>query len=200
MKKILEILKQSTDNQDKYLDVLFLKAVHEKAFVSLYAKLCKDLDNDLPQKAQTNPSKGKEKEEKSGEKEKGKKETSYMRSKLLEKCREIFKMNKNLEENIKGENQEERDNKLKKFFLGNINFIGELINISVLSKKIVDQCIETLLKKYQNETEGGVKKYIALEGAVILLDKFGTIINHNKSSLLALILLKTKFLSVSIHI
>ena len=73
---------------------------------------------------------------------------------------------------IKGENKEERDNKLKKFFLGNINFIGELINISVLSKKIVDQCIETLLKKYQNETEGGVKKYIALEGAVILLDKF----------------------------
>ena len=49
---IYKIIEDDTGNQEKFLDVLFNKSVNEKAFVKLYAKLCKDFDKKLPQKSE----------------------------------------------------------------------------------------------------------------------------------------------------
>jgi hypothetical protein len=50
MAKILEIIKDKIENQDKFIDVIFLKSISEESYVGIYAKLCKDLDKELPQK------------------------------------------------------------------------------------------------------------------------------------------------------
>ena len=104
--------------------------------------------------------------------------TSVFRSKLLEKCRKVFK------EEIANyyiicEDPKEKEHKMKQFTLGSkniifkidVNFIGELINNKILSKKIVFQCVEHL---FQNKGD-----IINLEGICILLDKFGTYINKD---------------------
>lgn len=49
-----------------------------------------------------------------------------------------------------------------------MNFIGELINTKLISKKVFFSCIEHLFDKKTN---------INIEGMVILLEKFGTSIN-----------------------
>ena len=167
--KIYEIIKDDINYQEKFLDVLFIKAVNEKAFVSLYAKLCKEFDKKLPQKNE----------------KPGKKPTSMMRVKLLDKCREIFKIknNEKFDQYINVKDKDEREQKLKNFVLGNVNFIGELINIQILSKKIVFQCIENLFTRYVDAGADASLKMINLEAIVILLDKFGTLFKKKESKL-----------------
>ena len=155
--------------QDKFLDVLFQKAINEKAFVNLYAKLCKELDNSLPQRMENKQNDGKT----------NKKNPSVFRSKLLDKCREIFKIDNNtkINEYIKETDPYEREIKLKKFILGNVNFIGELIRNKILSRKNVYGCINNLFKRFEKEGGDRQLKLINLEGIVILIDKFGTLMN-----------------------
>ena len=169
---IYEKIEPKVEYQEKFLDVLFTKAVNEKAFVFLYAKLCKELDKKLPQRV--------EKKVKDG-----KKPTSQMRSKLLDKCKEIFKIenNEKFDEYIRVDDPTEREIKLKKFVLGNVNFIGELINNIVLSKKIVFQCIENLFKRFENSQTDEQLKLINLEAIVILMDKFGTLLKNSESKM-----------------
>ena len=166
---IYDKIKDDLEYQSKFLDVLFIKAVNEQAFVSLYAKLCKEFDKKLPQR---------------NEKAAGKKTTSKMRSKLLDQCKEIFKIenNEKFDEYIKVDDPIEREIKLKKFVLGNVNFIGELINNVVLSKKIVFQCIENLFKRFENSMDEQLK-LINLEAIVILMDKFGTLLKNSESKM-----------------
>ena len=170
-KLIYEKIKDNVEYQFKLLDVLFQKAVHEKAFVSIYAKLCKELDKELPQKVDKGLA--------------NKKATSQMRSKLLDKCREIFKVesNEKIEEYIKVKDEDEREVKVKKFILGNVNFIGELINIQLLSKKIVFQCIDNLFKRFEKQEGDKKLRLISLEAIVILTDKFGTLVNKQKQKI-----------------
>ena len=155
--------------QDKFLDVLFQKAINEKAFVNLYAKLCKELDNSLPQRMENKQNDGKT----------NKKDPSVFRNKLLDKCREIFKIDNNtkINEYIKETDPYEREIKLKKFILGNVNFIGELIRNKLMSRKNVYGCINNLFKRFEKEGGDRQLKLINLEGIVILIDKFGTLMN-----------------------
>ncbi len=158
--QIFEKIKGELDDQKKFLEVLFKKAVSEKSFVSLYAKICKDLDREMPQKSEKDH------------------RQSKMRSYLVDKCREIFKTdNSKIEHLVKVTDPEEREAKLKKFLLGNVNFIAELINSKLLSKKIVFQCISNLFARIEKEDQQGFIKLINIEGIVILMDKFGTLIN-----------------------
>ena len=170
-KLIFDKIKDNVEYQIKLLDVLFQKAVHEKAFVIIYAKLCKELDKELPQKVDKGPTQ--------------KKATSIMRSKLLDKCREIFKIenNEKIDEYVKVKDPDEREIKVKKFILGNVNFIGELINIQLLSKKIVFQCIDNLFKRFEKQEGDDKLRLINLEAIVILTDKFGTLINKQKTKI-----------------
>ena len=120
------------------MDVLFNKSVNEKAFVKLYAKLCKDFDKKLPQRNYPKP----DDKNKVG---KPKKPTSIMRLKLLDKCR-INLLKTELNEKINIYDQIERENKIKELFLGNIKFVNELINIQIISKKTK---LSTKIKRYQ---------------------------------------------------
>ena len=164
---IFEKIKDQVENQMKFLEVLFKKAVSEKSFVSLYAKICKDLDREVPQKNEKDP------------------RTSQMRAILVDKCREIFKTdNSKVDQYIKVSDPEEREAKLKKFLLGNVNFIGELINAKLLSKKIVFQCINNLLVRIEKQDEDQkLIKQINVEAIVILMDKFGTLINKHDAKM-----------------
>ena len=171
---IYEIIKDDIENQEKFLDVLFNKSVNEKAYVKLYAKLCKDFDKKLPQKSP-----------KKDDKNPKKKPTSMMRVKLLDKCRQIFKIenNEKFDEYIKVQDPVEREIKLKKFVLGNVNFIGELINIQILSKKIVSQCLNNLLTRFNDSNADKSLKMVNLEAIVILLDNFGTLLKAKEDKM-----------------
>ena len=174
--KIYEIIEKEIENQEKFLDVLFNKSVNEKAFVGLYAKLCKDFDKKLPQKAPL-------KEDKKSDKPK--KYNSIMRTKLLDKCREIFKIenNEKFDEYIKVQDKQERNTKLKNFVLGNVNFIGELIKIQILSKKIVKQCLNNLFARFNDAKSDESLKMVNLEAIVILLNNFGTLLKEKEAKL-----------------
>ena len=172
-KRIFDVIKEKVEYQEKFLDVLFQKAVHEKSFVKIYAQLVKELDKDLPQKNQPKEDK------KDGVK---KKSTSIMRTKLLDKCRAIFqiKNNEQFDEFIKVKDPSERENKLKKFILGNVNFITELINIQILSKKIAPQCINNLFDRYGNNKSDEKLRLINIEAIILFTDKFGTLVNQSQ--------------------
>ena len=174
---ILGIIKNNVDYQEKFLDVLFQKAVFETTFVELYAKLCKDLDKDLPQKNPLKTSKN------------GKipKQTSIMRAKLLDKCKEVFKIqhNEKFDEFIKVKDPDERESKLKSFALGNVKFITELIKIKILSKKIAPGCIKNLFERYEAEKNDKKLKLIFIEAIVLFTDKFGTLV-HSQEKKIAL--------------
>lgn len=114
--QILEIIKENVEYQDQFLDIFFLKAVREKSYSELYAKLSKYLDKQLPQRRE--------------EKTKIKKKPSLFREKLVEKCKAILKC-ENYDEYIHEENPEERKNKLKKLIFGNVNFLMELVKIKI---------------------------------------------------------------------
>ena len=174
--KIYEIIEKEIENQVKFLDVLFNKSVNEKAFVGLYAKLCKDFDKKLPQKAPL-------KEDKKTDKPK--KYNSMMRTKLLDKCREIFKIenNEKFDEYIKVQDPHERNLKLKNCVLGNVNFIGELIKIQILSKKIVKQCLNNLFDRFNDANSDESLKMINLEAIVILLNNFGTLLKEKEAKI-----------------
>ena len=170
--QILGVIKDNVDYQVKFLDVLFQKAVLERAYVELYAKLCKELDKELPQK---NPPK----ESKAKDGDKKPKQNSVMRGKLLDKCREIFqiKNNEKFDEYIKEKDPVERENKLKKFVLGNVYFITELIKIKILSKKIAPVCIKNLFERYENIKNDEKLRLINIEAIVIFTDQFGSLVH-----------------------
>ena len=168
---IFNIISKDINYQEKFLDVLLQKAVNEKAFVNLYAKLCKELDDILPQRTEKINN--------------SKKVPSIMRTKLLDKCREIFKIDNNNQFNdyIKESDPSEREEKLKKFILGNVNFIGELIKNQILSRKNILGCINNLFKRYEKEGGDKLLKLFNLEGIVILIDKLGTLLKNQKGKI-----------------
>jgi hypothetical protein len=112
-KKICELIKPEIAHQEKLIEVLFKKAIFEWTYVVIYSKLCYDLDKELPQRSEIEPNKvittttGK----------KSQNSTSIFRSKLLDKCKKVFK-----EElanfYVKCEDPEEKELKVKQFTLG----------------------------------------------------------------------------------
>ena len=165
--KILEIIKENVKLQEQFLGIFFLKAVREKSYGELYAKLCKYLNRELPQKSKKN--------------EKAKNPSSFFREKLIEKCREILKST-NFDKYIKEDDPIEKQIKIKKFILGNVNFLTELIKIKLLSKKIMPECIDYLFEKYKNETNTHLK-LIHVESIVIFTDKFGSLVHSEKNNM-----------------
>lgn len=165
--KILEIIKDNVEYQEQFLDIFFLKAVMEKSYAELYAKLCKYLNKALPQKSKKS--------------EKSKNVSSIFRDKLVDKCRKILKT-KSFDKYIKEKDPIERANKLKKFIVGNVNFLTELIKIKMLSKKIMPECIEYLFNRYENDDERELK-LIHAQAIVLFSDRFGALINIEKNNL-----------------
>ena len=173
---IFNIIKDNIDYQIKLVEVLFKKALTEKYFVNLYAKLCKDFDEILPQKVENSEAK---------------KSASVFRKNLLDKSKQIFSF-----ESIEKDKEEDKDVKIdnyKKYILGNVIFITELIQTKVMTKNVADQCLAALFKKLTAEEEKKevdlefrkIKQHLIIEGIVIILDRFGTFVNKFEKGLKA---------------
>ncbi len=174
----MDLVHQGQENQEKFIEVLFKKAVTEKSYVVIYARLCKDVDRELTPKEENL------KTSISGKKPLAK--TSAFRTKLLEKCKNVFK-NEDQEELSLYDNiidPEEKQQRQKAYLLGNVNFIAEMIINKILSKKVVNQCINNLFARVERlEKENDFIKHICLEGIVILTDKFGTLVNRQDTKI-----------------
>ena len=181
--KILEIIKDKTENQDKILDIIFIKALLEKSYVAIYSQLCKELNKKLPQKIKKKSNNNSNNDTNNNTKKKKEKSSSIFREKLLDKCKNILKFeeNKYIEEFIKEGNEQEKNIKIKKIILGDALFISELINIKMLSKKAACDCIDYLFKKY-NERQNNKNKMqlINIEAIIIFVDKLGSLMQKEK--------------------
>ena len=80
------------------------------------------------------------------------------------------------DEYIKVKNKEDRNIEIKKIFLGNINFMTELIKIEILSKKIGPNCLINLYNRYQKVHLDEVIRELTIEGLILFTEKFGRII------------------------
>jgi hypothetical protein len=145
-------------NSDQNIELLFIKilypiAINQKKYQPIYAKLCKDIDKYFNKKDR--------------EKDKSK---SVIRNQLMKFCKSNFKKIKVRLANIVN-------------IVNDINFIGELINVQMVSKKVGPQCLTHLVNKFnQYNTNGNLsnkktEKYLYLDCFINLLNKFGTCIN-----------------------
>ena len=166
--RILEIIKDNTDNQEKFIDVFYHKATLENAYIKVYGKLCKELNKETKGKNLL----GKDQDN----------TNSLFKNKLVDKCRSIFKNNEKINGFIKEIKPEERDNMLKKYILGNINLICELINVKILPKKIGPECINYLFEQYEKENNEKMK-LINIEELIIFIDRFGTLTFMEKNKI-----------------
>jgi len=169
-KRILEIIKPNVDYQTKFIEVFFPKACMETSYVESYVKLCKDLNKELPQK-----SKSKEDSKDS------KRTSSEFRLKLIHKCKMVFQ-GKNYDEFIKVKDPYEHQLKLRKFILGNITFITELIKVKLLSKKAGFQCINHLFNEYKSQNDKVLKK-IHIHAIIIFVENLGALVHKEEKSL-----------------
>ena len=161
--KILEIIENDLKLQEQFLQIFYKKVIMDSTYIDLYGELCKFLNKKLHQKSSKNE------------------KSSIFREKLIDKCREILKatdFNKYVDE----EEQQEKENKIKNLNLGNINLLVQLVKVKILSKKIVPDCFNHMIKKYQIE-ENKFLKVIYAQAIVSLTDKFAMLINSEKDNL-----------------
>ena len=172
------------DNQQKLVDVLFHRALNEKFFIGLYAKLCRDFIKYLPKDITKNIEVT---EIIDGKQTKVKKEVkeAYIRQLLLDKSKAVFNF-----ESVKLDEEGTIDEvvaKNKKYILGNIFFISELIANKVVNYTIAFQCLKSLFSKLHNDDNldnnlSGARRLLTVEAILTLIDKFGTFVNNNRNN------------------
>ncbi len=157
-------------NQCILVEVILDKATIEKGYVVLYAKLCADLFIEYIKliKHNTNP-----------EIKNQLFDGENLKTILTSECRQRFDeciSISSLSNNMDNEEKEDFFLNFKKKFLGNMNFIAELINVKILSQTKGFEFLNILYKRYKEIEKNDKIKYLNLEGAVTLLTKFGKII------------------------
>ena len=191
LKKIIEILYLSENkdnnkidlkkpeyllhNQFIFVEIILDKATIEKGYVVLYAKLCADLFIELIKliKEYNNP-------EIENQLIKGENLKTILTSECrqrFDECISISTLSKKLDD----EEKNEIFIIFKKKFLGNMDFIAELINVKILSQTKGFEFLDILYKRYKEIKNNEKIKYLNLEGAVTLLTKFGRIIMERKN-------------------
>ena len=153
------------DNQFIFSEIIIEKAIMEKGYVKLYAKICYDLFlvfNKIMNESQNNILIDGE----------------NLQSLLISECKQKFNDYQYNEEILTNNNNDDSF-LIKKKFLGNINFICELIEIKLFSQKIGFNFLDILYKNYENFE--GKNKYLNLEGIITLLNKLGKIIFQEKN-------------------
>ena len=180
LNKIVALLTRNQDNfilsdeeiiKNEYILVkaIINKAVMETRFVNLYAKLCHDISNKL-----NNVSYNKK----------------NLKTIVIDECKNKFN-ELNRSENIPKSKIVSLDDEkiiiIKKSFIGNIDFISELINVGFFDEDLGFYYLEELNKIYNNnnsfEQIDKFKKNIALEASVNFLSKFGKKIYSDKNQI-----------------
>jgi len=137
---------------------IFDKALMEPTFCEMYSKFCVDLAADLPEFNENN-------------------EKITFRRVLLNKCQEEFERGEReqaeadrLEEEgevkLSKEEREEKRIKARRRMLGNIRFIGELYKMSMLTERIMHECIKKLLGEYQCPDEEDIEALCKLMSTI----------------------------------
>jgi hypothetical protein len=162
-------------NQFIFVEIILDKATIEKGYVVLYAKLCADLFIELIKliKQYNNPQIGNQLI--NGE---------NLKTILTNQCRQRFDeciSISSLSENANDYDKKEIFLTFKKKFLGNMDFISELINVKILSQTKGFEFLDILYKRYKEIKNNDKIKFLNLEGAVTLLTKFGRIIMDRKN-------------------
>ena len=176
VKKIINLTTKENDEllPDKDIinnEYILIKIIHDKAmiepkFINLYSKLCSELYNKLN-------------DIKSGD--------INFQNILMEECNKPLNQLNNIDcENNSGDKNNIKldDENIflnKKKFLGNVDFICELINKNILTQDFGFNYLEELYKKYKDNEKEKFKKNLCLEAIVNLLSKFGKKINSNKN-------------------
>ena len=161
--KLLFLLKNSFENQDKFIELILEKSFVENSFVVLYAKLCRILCEII-----------------GGNKQ----EECYLRRKLIYRVKNCFDEFNEQNNNTNIELNPDEFCLFKKKFLGLINLIVELIEVKIVSQKIGFYFLNSLYDKYiqSNNKNKYSFKFIYLEAIISFLSKFGKIIsNRNKN-------------------
>ena len=148
---IIGYIKESKENQLKFIEVVIKKAIGEKFYVGLYATMCKDIDK----RCSNNEKK------------------SFLRLHLIEECKKIFLSNTDESIDI---TDEESVLKYKKRMIGNVKLISELIKVKMLSQKIGFFCMDSLLTRIAEKGITEKERNIMLESLIELLDSFGKVV------------------------
>jgi len=140
--------------------LIFEKALQEPKYVCMYAQLCKKLSKKVPNFDKPTPD-----------------NTTTFRRLLLNKCQDEFENRARasavFDKRTDKLTVEEEEEKLlaKRKMLGNINFIGELGKLEMLTHKILHQCCEELVKKTKAED---------LECLCLLLSGCGQLLDNER--------------------
>ena len=162
-------------NQCIFVEIILDKATIEKGYVVLYAKLCADLFIQLIKliKEYNNVEIGNQLI--NGE---------NLKTILTTECRQRFEECTSISSLSEKSNDFEKKEiflTFKKKFLGNMDFIAELINVKILSQTKGFEFLDILYKRYKEIKNNDKIKFLNLEGAVTLLTKFGRIIMERKN-------------------
>ena len=146
---------------------IFDKALMEPTFCEMHAKFCVQLVAELPEFCKDN-------------------EKVIFKRELLNKCQEEFERDEmeqaeadkkagDSDLKISGEEREEKKATMHRRMLGNIRFMSELYKGSMLTVRIMHECIKKLLGEYQNpDTEH-------VEALCKLMSTIGDMIDHPKA-------------------
>ena len=170
-KEILELIKDSPELQDKFVDTVIKTSICKFPYCEIYAKLSKSLDKDLPKK-------GGEEDKKA----ENKKSSSEMKINLIDKTRLLFTSEK-FEDNGKDEHQYEKDHKLKKNMFGITKFLIELIKVHILSKKVAASCFQSLFSRYEKNKNNETLKAIYIEAIIMFVEEFEKLIHSHESKM-----------------
>lgn len=146
---------------------IFDKALMEPTFCEMYAKFCVQLAAGLPEFYEDN-------------------EKVVFKRVLLNKCQEEFERDEReqaeaeqAEEHGEGklsaEERREKKAAARRRMLGNIRFIGELYKESMLTERIMHECIKKLIGEFQHPEEENV------EALCKLMSTIGHMIDHSKA-------------------
>ncbi|XP_057822607.1 eukaryotic translation initiation factor 4G [Cryptomeria japonica] len=165
--KVKEVNIDSAFTLTGVISQIFDKAVMEPTFCEMYAKFCIHLAAELPEFYENN-------------------EQITFKRVLLNRCQEEFqsgereweeadKIEEDVEVELSNESREYKRIKARRRMLGNIRFIGELYKISMLSERIMHECIKKLLGEHENPDEEDV------EALCKLMSTIGHMIDQSKA-------------------
>ena len=171
-KEILDLIKDSQEMQDKFVDEVIKTSIKKSPFCEIYAKLCKVLDKDLSKKGNEDDKKGDHKKSK-----------TLIKDNLIDKTRLLFTSEKFEESNNKDEHKYEKDNRLKKNMFGITHFLIELVKVHILSKKVIAPCFQSLISRYEKNKNDEALKITYIETLIIFIELFEKLIHSQGSKM-----------------